>query len=153
MKGNHMNRILMRLLPLLGMLLFAHAASAAKFVTFDRFELHHNAVRSDFIPAEVAVAQGISRSASRGLVNIAILRRDDSGGKAPSEAVITLTVFNLAGQSQAVRMRAVREPDALYYIGEFRIAGIDTYRFEAEIEPAGAARAYSLRWSQELFAD
>lgn len=145
-----MNRFI---LSLFGLLLVAGAANAAKFVTFDRFELHHNAVRSDFIPAEVAVAQGISRSPSRGLVNIAVLRRGDDGGKTPAEAVITLTVFNLAGQSQAVRMRAVREPDALYYIGEFRIAGVDTYRFEADIEPAGAGRAYSLRWSQELFAD
>jgi hypothetical protein len=143
----------MRLFALLAFLLIAGTATAAQFRTYDNFEIHHNAVRADFIPAEVARAQGITRSGSRGLVNIAVLQRAADGTSTPAAADITLTVYNLAGQSQAVRMRAVREPDALYYIGEFRISGIDTYRFEAEVAPEGAPRAYGLRWSQELFAD
>lgn len=143
----------MRLLATLAFLLAAGTAAAAQFRTYDDFEIHHNAVRSDFIPVEVARAQAITRSGSRGLVNIAVLRRAEDGASSPVAAEITLTVFNLAGQSQAVRMRAVREPDALYYIGEFRIAGIDTYRFEAEVQPEGAPRAYGLRWSQQLFAE
>lgn len=128
-------------------------AWALRFATYDGFEIHHNAVRADFIPAEVARVQGITRSASRGLINIAVLRRAEGGTTSPAEASITLTVFNLAGQSQAVRLRPVREPNALYYIGEFRISGTDTYRFEAEVQPDGAPRAYPLRWSQQLFAD
>ncbi|MCE3002085.1 MAG: DUF4426 domain-containing protein [Xanthomonadaceae bacterium] len=128
-------------------------AWALRFATYDGFEIHHNAVRADFIPTEVARAQGITRSGSRGLVNIAVLRRAEGGTTSPAEASITLTVFNLAGQSQAVRLRPVREPNALYYIGEFRISGTDTYRFEAEVQPDGAPRAYPLRWSQQLFAD
>jgi hypothetical protein len=143
----------MRSYALLALLLMAGTAIAAQFRTYDDFEIHHNAVRADFIPVEVARAQSITRSGSRGLVNIAVLRRAAEGTTTPVPADITLTVYNLAGQSQAVRMRAVREPDALYYIGEFRIAGIDTYRFEAEVAPEGAPRAYDLRWSQELFAD
>ena len=144
-----MNRILFACL--LGLL--PGLAAAAQFATFGAFEIHHNALRADFIPAEVASAQGITRSGARGLVNIAVIRRAESGAGTPSEATITLTVYNLAGQSQAVRMRAVREPDALYYIGEFRISGIDTYRFEAEVEPEGAGQAFALRWAQELYAD
>ena len=140
-------------LAALALAMLATPALAMRFATFDGFEIHHNAVRADFIPAEVARAQAITRSASRGLVNIAVLRRAEGGGTSPAEASITLTVFNLAGQSQAVRMRPVREPDALYYIGEFRISGTDTYRFEAEVQPDGAPRPYRLRWSQQLFAD
>jgi hypothetical protein len=129
------------------------ASNAAQFRVFGDYEIHHNAVRADFIPTAVANAQGITRSATRGLVNIAVLRRTPAGDKRAAEAEITLTVFNLAGQSQAVRMRKVSEPDAIYYIGEFRISGIDTYRFEADVEPEDAGRAYALRWSQQLFAD
>ncbi|MFN7552744.1 MAG: DUF4426 domain-containing protein [Pseudomonadota bacterium] len=128
-------------------------AWALRVATFEGFEIHHNAVRADFVPAEVARSHGITRSTSRGLINIAVRRRTESGATAPAEATITLTVFNLADQSQAVRMRLVREPEALYYIGEFRISGNDTYRFEAEVQPEGAARAYRLRWSQQIFAD
>jgi hypothetical protein len=141
------------LLLLIALAVVAPAAWALRFATYDGFEIHHNAVRADFIPVEVARAQGITRSASRGLINIAVLRRAEAGSTTPAEATITLTVFNLAGQSQAVRLRPVREPNALYYIGEFRISGTDTYRFEAEVQPDGAPRAYPLRWSQQLFAD
>lgn len=131
----------------------AGAAGAAQFLTFDRWEIHHNAVRADFIPAEVARVHGITRSTSRGLVNIAVLQRSESNATAPSAASITLNVYNLAGQSQAVRMRPVQEPDALYYIGEFRISGIDTWRFEAEVQPEGATRPYRVVWRQELHAE
>lgn len=147
-----MRRVLLLALPLAVLAVLA-PAWALRFATYDGFEIHHNAVRADFIPVEVARAQGITRSASRGLVNITVLRRAEAGTTTPAEATITLTVYNLAGQSQAVRLRPVREPDALYYIGEFRISGTDTYRFEAEVQPDGAPRAYPLRWSQQLFAD
>lgn len=146
-----MNRPLRALALLL--CLAAGSAGAAQFMTFDRWEIHHNAVRADFIPAEVARVHGITRSTSRGLVNIAVLQRAESGSATPSAAGITLTVYNLAGQSQAVRMRPVQEPDALYYIGEFRISGVDTWRFEAEVQPEGATRPYRVVWRQELFAE
>jgi Domain of unknown function (DUF4426) len=128
-------------------------AHAEQFRRYDQWVVHYNAVRADFIPAEVAVAQGITRSKARGLVNITVLRTRDDGNTEPSEAQITLSVSNLAGQSQSVRLRPVRETGALYYIGEFRIGGQDTYRFDAELQPFGSEQVYKLKFAQELVAE
>ena len=127
--------------------------AAAEFVTIGDHQIHYNAVRADFIPASVARAHGLTRSGTRALVNITVLRRADDGTTTPMAASITLQVRNLLGQTQNVTMRAIREPRALYYIGEFRISGVDTYRFEAVVEPEGGRGPHTLRWSQELFAD
>lgn len=148
-----MTRALLALIAPIALLASA-AAGAAQFRTFAGNEVHYNAVRADFIEPEVAVQHGITRSASRGLVNIAVLRKPDGEGiGTPITAEIVLTVENLAGQSQAVRLKEVREATAIYYIGEFRITGTDTYRFSAEVKPEGAERWYNLRWAQQLVND
>ncbi len=127
-------------------------AHAERYRTFDNYEVHYNAFRADFIPAEVAEKHGLTRSGSRGLLNIAVLRKNEEGAKSPVEATLTVTVANLADQTQSVRMKAVREAGALYYIGEYRISGEDTYRFEVDVQPGDSGRTYSLRFVQQLVA-
>jgi hypothetical protein len=139
-------------LALLGGLALAGAALASQFRTFGGYEVHYNAFRADFVAEEVAIRNGITRSATRALVIIAVRDKRDGGLGVPVEAEITLTVENRAGQTQAVRMKAAREADAVHYLGEFRIAGADTYRFDAEVRPGDDARSYRLRWSQALDA-
>lgn len=137
----------------LAALALAGIASASQFRTFGGYEVHYNAFRADFVPEEVAIRHGITRSASRGLVIIAIRDKREGGLGKPVEAVITLTAENLAGQSQAVRLKPSREGEDLHYLGEFRLAGSDTWRFDAEVQPAGSERAYRLRWAQPLVAE
>jgi len=50
-------------------------------------------------------------------------------------------------------MRPIREPGVLYYIGEFRIAGADSYRFELGVQPADGTERFDIRFSQQLLAD
>jgi hypothetical protein len=133
-------------------LALAGAAFASQFRTFGGYEVHYNAFRADFVPEEVAIRNGITRSASRALVIIAVRDKRDGGLGVPVEAEITLTVENRAGQTQAVRMQAAREADAVHYLGEFRISGADTYRFDADVRPGDDDRRYRLRWSQALDA-
>ena len=144
-----------RFLPaaLLLALLLPGSAAASQFRTFGGYEVHYNAFRADFVPVEVAIKNGITRSASRGLVIIAVRDKREGGLGIPVEAEITLTAENLAGQSQAVRMQASREGEDIHYLGEFRLAGSDTWRFEAEVRPGDSERSYRLRWAQPLVAD
>ncbi len=129
------------------------SSEASQFRTFGGYEVHYNAFRADFVPQEVAIRNGITRSASRGLVIIAVRDMRGGGLGQPVEAEITLTAENLAGQSQAVRMKAAREANAIHYLGEFRLAGSDTWRFEAEVRPGDDERSYRLRWAQPLVAE
>jgi hypothetical protein len=147
------HRPLLFALALAALLLLPASSGASQFRTFGGYEVHYNALRADFVPPEVAIRNGITRSAARGLVIIAVRDMRGGGLGVPAEAEITLTAENLAGQSQAVRMKATREADAIHYLGEFRLAGSDTWRFEAEVRPGDDERSYRLRWAQPLVAE
>jgi hypothetical protein len=116
-----------------------------------RWEVHTSAFRSDFLTPEVATQYGIVRSGKRALVNVAILRIDGAEPVAAA-ARIEGTVRNLVGQTQTLSLRAVREAEALYYIGEFAIAGTDTYRIELTLRPDEATRDYRVMFTQNLDA-
>jgi hypothetical protein len=129
------------------------SAHAEQFRTYDNYQIHYNAVRTDFLTPTVARANAITRSKNRALLNITVRRVNPDATTSPSEAQVIATVFNLAGQSQSIPMRAVKEPEAIYYLGEFRIAGEDSYRFEVSVTPADVARTYDLRFAQQLYAE
>lgn len=150
-----MRRSLHGLAPLLALswLLAAPAARAEQFRSFGDYEVHYNAVRSDFIDAGAAAQHGLTRSATRGLLNVAVLRRTADGGRRHLEATLAASVRGGDGEPRPVRMRPVREPGVLYYIGEFRIAGEDTYRFDIEVTPADGTERLRIRFSQALLAE
>jgi hypothetical protein len=143
----------LRIAIVLLLLLWAPIAGAEQFRSYDNYEIHYNALRTDFLTPTVARANAITRSKNRGLLNITVRRRNGDGTTSPSEAQVIVTVYNLIGQSQAIPMRVVKEPEAIYYIGEFRISGVDTYRFEASVTPADTSKTYELRFAQQLYAD
>ena len=144
----------MRARPLAALpLLFAACADAQQSRTFDGYEVHYNAFRADFVPEPVADALGLTRSTDRGLVNVTVLRGRADGSSEPVEADIAASATDGEGRAQPVRMRAMHEKEGLSYIGEFRIAGEQTYRIELELRPFGADRTYRMRFAQALVAD
>ncbi|MEW8047772.1 MAG: DUF4426 domain-containing protein [Candidatus Thiodiazotropha sp.] len=50
-------------------------------------------------------------------------------------------------------MRKITEGDAVYYIGEFRIADQEKLNFEIQVQPKGETRYYTAKLSQEFFID
>jgi hypothetical protein len=138
---------------LLALAAVAGSARAEQFRSFGDYEVHYNAVRSDFIAPEAAAQHGLTRSATRGLLNVAVLRRADDGTQVHSEATLAVTVRGSESAGRTIRMRPIREPGVLYYIGEFRIAGADTWQFELAVQPADSAETFNIRFSQLLLAD
>ena len=138
------------LLATLALALASPWAGAERFVRAGGVEIHYNAFHADAVPAEVAAAHGLVRSGNRGLVNVTVLTPAAGEVGRPTEAAVSGSVSNLAGQRQALTFRAVREATALYYLADFPIAGEDVYRFALEVTPAGASRAEAIRFEQPL---
>ena len=100
-------------LSFLAVLLLALAAPvAANSMRVGDITVHFNAVPTTSLTAEVARSYGVTRSANRALVNIAV-RQGEPGADRALAATVRLVAVNEAGQRNDLRAREVREGDAI----------------------------------------
>ena len=130
-------------------LLLAGPATAANSLREGEYVLHWSAVPTTMLTPEVAKQAGITRSANRALVNIAV-RRGPDGADVAVAATVRIAVTNLAGQREVLDVREHREGDAIYYLAQARTAGEDTLTFEVEALPQGA-RPLRTTFRQQFF--
>jgi hypothetical protein len=125
-------------LGLAGLLLLLLPALAAAQSSTKRGEytVHYSALPTTLLAPDVARNSGITRSGSRGLLNIAVLKDAEPMPEAVTASVEAVAI-NPAGQRQNLRMREVREGDAIYYLGEPRITEGERFDFEVRITPDG----------------
>jgi hypothetical protein len=145
----------MRTLPslLLGLLaLLGSGSVAAQQVASGDLVLHYAAIPTLQLTPEVARQYGLTRSSGRALLNIAIRQRDGSGGDRAVAATVTASATNSVGQRQDLRLREVREGDAIYYLAEARTSDGETLRFEVDAAVEGVARPLTARFSQPFYA-
>jgi hypothetical protein len=127
----------------------AHAAQGQRAETSGEYTVHYNALPTTVLGAEVARGYGIVRSATRGFLNVAVLRQrpgEDLGTAVPAR--VEASVRNLSGQRNVIELREIRDQDAIYYFGEFATRGEDTLRFELQVTPEGADRPIPVRFEQ-----
>jgi hypothetical protein len=134
---------------LLMMLLMTGSALAQNSTTRGAYTIHYHALPTTLLTPEVARSSGITRSASRGLLNIAVLR-DAEGKQVATTARVEAAATNPTGQRQSLRMREVREGEAIYYLGEPRISADERLDFEVTVTPAGSAEPIVIRFTQSF---
>ncbi len=146
-----MRQLLAALALTLPLALAASPARAEQMQDFGDHVVHFNAVTTDFLSPEVAKAYGIRRSRTRGLLTVSVMRRLVAGATKPVPARVEARAVNLAGQLKRIRMREIREEGAIYYIGEFPLAGSETLDFEIEVRPEGVEHPYKVRFRQRFY--
>ncbi|MES9923512.1 MAG: DUF4426 domain-containing protein [Candidatus Thiodiazotropha endolucinida] len=117
------------------------------------FTIHHNAIPSASLEPSIARQYGIQRSKYRGMLNVSVIKSVEGTTGEPSEAVVLAKANNIRGQLISIPMRKITEDDAVYYIGEFRIADQEKLNFEIQVQPKGETRYYTAKLSQEFFID
>jgi hypothetical protein len=132
------------------LLLGAGTASAQQLVSGDLI-LHYSALPTLQLQPEVARQYGLTRSAGRALLNVAVRRTQADGSDIAVAATVSASATNLAGQRQDLRMREVREGDAIYYLAEARISDGETLRFELSATVDGAPRPLAVRFQQDFY--
>ncbi len=128
------------------------SALAQASVEVGAYTLHVNAISSLDVSVDVARASGITRSASRGLLNIAIRRLQADGSDIATPATVTADAINLSGQRQILSLREVREGDAIYYLAEPRVSEGEALTFEITARPEGDASVLQARFKKTFFA-
>lgn len=116
------------------------------------YTLHVNAISTLELSPEVARASAVTRSASRGLLNIAIRHRQADGSDVAIRAAVTADAINFSGQRQILSLREVREGDAIYYLAEPRIAEAEALTFEISARPEGDAAILKARFKKTFFS-
>lgn len=113
--------------------------------------VHFSAQTTDQLPQEVARAYQIQRSPERAMLNVSILRKSDNTSVSADVAVKTR---NLTQQLKNVEMRQIKEQDAIYYIGETKVANRETLIFEITVKPEGEEQISDvIRFQRQFYTD
>ena len=137
----------------------AVAAPQAREITRDTFRsfgdyiVHFNAQSTTMLPPEVARAAGIRRSNKRAMLSIAVLHQPEESAGVPVSAKVDVQATNLLGQQKTLRMREIREEDAIYYIGEFAISNEEIVNFAVTLSPEGEDASHEFRFQQQFYTD
>jgi len=130
----------------------AAAVHAQTTVEVGDYVLHANAIPTLTLSPEVARASGITRSAKRGLLNIAIRHTQADGSDRAAKASVSADAINFSGQRQVLSLREVRDGEAIYYLAEPRIDEGEALSFEISARPEGSAEVLQARFKQTFFS-
>lgn len=134
------------------MLLYPVRGNAEQAKEFGAYIVHYNALPSEQITPEVAKSYGIVRSKNRGLLNVAVLKKQAAGEPQAAAAKVSARVTNLAGQNLSLVMREVKEQEAIYYLAEFMVSGVDTVKFSVSVD-SGDGPPMNFEFSQAFYVD
>lgn len=144
---------LLGLALLVGAGLGAAVAQAEQFERIGRYQIHYNAVSTSFLTPEVAAANGIQRSRVQALLNVSVREEQDDGSTRPVSATVEGRVGNLAGQSQPLSFRTVREDGAIYHLATFRIQEDEPMRFDLRVRYDRNAPPGEVSFIQRFYVD
>lgn len=142
-------RFAVRLLLIAGALL-AGPAAAEISKKFGDYEVHYNVLTTADLAPEVAKTYGLQRSRNRGMLTVAVLRKNAVGVAQPVAAAVEAKALSLTAQLTPIALREIKEQAAVYYIGEFPLAG-DVLRFTVRVQPEGAAGAFQFDFERRFY--
>jgi hypothetical protein len=149
-----MMKRLLSILLLAGSLVVAVDAAAQQSQDFGDYVVHYNALNTNLIPPQVAQAYNIARSPSRALLNVTVMKKVMDTPGTPVSATVSATGTNLTGQLREIPIREIKDPEgAIYYIGEFPVNHLETYRFEVRVAVEGEEEPLMVRFRQQFYTE
>jgi len=131
-------------------MLSVHAEQAE---TFSGYAVHYNAFSTDMLDPGVASAYHIQRSKNRALLNISVLKKVMGTSGTPVAAQVSASATNLAQQFREIPLHQVKDGEAIYYLGEFRINNEETLKFTIHVTPAEGDPDHEFSFTQQFFTD
>ena len=141
-------------LALLAALAFSGLARAQQSQDFGNYVVHYNALNTNLIPPQVAKGYGITRSSSRALLNVTVLKKVMDTPGTPVTAAVKASATNLTGQLRELAIRELDDAEgAIYYVAEFPVHNLETYRFEITVSVTGEAEPLVVRFIQQFYTE
>lgn len=120
---------------------------------FGVYTVHYNVVNSTSIPAEVARIYKLTRARDIVYLNISVTKTDAEKTSLGLPAQISGTATNLMQQHKALKFTEIKEPEATYYLGEFRHTNEEDFKFDIQVVPEGESKPMVVSFSRRLFTE
>ena len=143
----------MRLFTALLFMLATSVASAENSTKQNGYTIHHNAITTDMLTPEVAREYGLIRSRNRAMLNVSVIRDAPGTTGQPVEADVRASSTNIIGQQRRLRMREIREGEAIYYIADFLVRNEEQLNFHIDVKPEGEVAWIPATFSQTFYTD
>ena len=144
---------LRRVFAFLSLALVAGLAQAETYRDIGDYVIHYNALPTDVLAPNIARSYDITRSKSRGMLNVAVLKKMAGTPGMPVTASVTAYSTNLNSQIREFDMREIREQNAIYYIGEFGISNQETLTFTITVSPEKTRPPQTLSFTRQFYVD
>ncbi len=125
----------------------------AEVKDFGSYQVHWSVLPSTFLTPEVAKASKLQRSKGIGVVNIAIMKKNDDGTLTPVTGQVEGQVNNDIQQVRFLAFRRIQEGDAVYFIAQYQYSSGELMTFNITTRPVGAQRDLPVRFAHTLFND
>ena len=149
MKLNH--SLITSLVLIIGF--FSATANAEQKIEDDRYVVHYSAINTTMLTPAVAKASGITRSRRRGMLNIAVQKKQSSGKIEGVHAQLKGTVSNMIGQQRHLDFSIITEGAAVYYLAEFFIDDGERLSFTINVQPVPSYQGLKVSFDQTFFID
>lgn len=130
----------------------AQVSEERNYRDFGEYVVHYNAISTDELSPDIARAYRITRSPNRAMLNVSILRKNPDAPGTPVTSKVTARVVNLTGQLKSVELREIREAEAVYYIGELKVANTETLIFDISATPDGTQNPLTVRYQKQFYS-
>lgn len=126
-------------------------ASQAGSKDFGEYTVQWSVFPSTFLTPEIARENGLNRSRSIGVVNIAIMTEGENGGVETVSGQVEGKALNDIQQAKFLAFRRIQEGDSVYFIAEYQYAHAELMTFQITARPTGARSDLPVRFSHTLF--
>jgi len=133
--------------------LFSASVIAEQKIEDDNYIVHYSAINTTMLTPEVAKASGITRSRKRGMLNIAVQKKQKSGKIEGVLAQLDGKVSNLIGQQRTLDFNVITEGAAIYYLAEFFLDNGERLSFTVNVQPTPQYRGLKVSFDQTFFID
>lgn len=137
-------------------ILHAQVDQTKEITTSQKFgdhTVHFNVFNSTDIPASVAEQFNLVRGKDRALVNISLVKTENSVTSLGLPAKVSGVTRNLMQQKQDLKFIEVKEGDVTYYLAPFVFNNEELLYFDIQVKAADDALPMKVQFNRTLYKD
>lgn len=124
------------------------------YTRFDEVTVYYSVFSSTSLQPDIAQQYGLVRGKDQVLINIAVVKNDESGRGIPAR--VSGSARNLMQQQKTLEFKTIAEQNATYYLASLRVLNEEVFHFEITVspeerEPEIDTSPYVIKFTKKLY--